>query len=470
MFFLFWLVSLSGTSQNIIQSKKFKINNFESFRSITKHKSHYYLGHYSFSNRGDSANVRLAKLSANLDTIWSKKLGGFGRPLKLYIINDTVHFIYDLGYSVVGRRYYSGIGYIKTDTNGNVLTSGELFNPFLQKITFSSYLDKDSSIIVTGSSAPSLTVRGYQCDWFVYKLDRHTMNPIWSRYYNPGASGACECFASPSSTGHIIVSGMADTQVKFMLVNSANGDTVRTFPPIRGFSRPRSISDMSVSELPDKKGYLFFMNDAAQGIYYLKGQVDTAGREIWRQEKTYGMLQYNHPRISPDGSYVVLQDYQVPPRSTIELTRYSRDTTIMWRRLIATANANRISNLYDYYFEDDSSAVLVGWLGVMNNFFRDTSIILRVSNIGRPYNPLSVPGQVVGPREVLVPYPNPVRGASGFQLRGLTHAGELVVYTLTGQEVARLPVQPDQPIQLPNLRPGVYLGRVGGRAFRFLVE
>jgi hypothetical protein len=472
---LFLFGSLSTKGQGVISQKYWSYTTFDGLRNIMKWDSTTYYatgfsdkyGYWHQQSSTFSSNVLLYRLNKNLDTIWRRNIEAYGYSIKLLRFKDKLVLTVGTTYSTISNQNTSAIEILELDTAGTLLRRIP-FNASQYRYGPSGmFISSDSCYVVHGDITPSMVRRGRQCDWFLLKFNPRTSITEFERFYNPSASFACGCYAEQTPDKGYLISGTADNKVAYQRLDSLGDSTGTVQYAFQALNRGAAYF-AKVMQHPSGNMVFHLTPFTANSTQYTLGLLNQQNSVLWQRtiDSPAGIV----PKIHQDGSIFDVVATQNPYTSTIRKT--NQDSTIVWQMPISAPVPNSLFGFLDCYYESDSSAVFVGQikLGGQNarNFY-----LARLSNIGRPYSPLALAG---GPRADLaavVAYPNPTTDGI-IQLRGLTQAANLQVYTTTGQLLFETGIMPGQQVQLQNTSPGLYFWRatnhVGVMAGRVVVR
>jgi hypothetical protein len=456
----YWLPAQVASAQQVVFQKYFSMSTFDSYSSITKWDSTtYYATGYSDRYGLITTNPNyfynsliLFRFNKFGDTIWKKPIVAYGVANKILRYKDKLIVLMSTAYSTISNQRTESIEILELDTAGTLLRRIPYNATQYRYGPSGMFISSDSCYVVHGDITPSMVRRGRQCDWFLLKFNPRTSITEFERFYNPSASFACGCYAEQTPDKGYLISGTADNKVAYQRLDSLGDSTGRVQYAFQALNRGAAYN-AAVQQHPSGNFYFSLSPTTSNSNQYTVGMVNPNNQVLW-QRTIFGGIGMK-PKINTDGSVFDLVAQQNPFASNIRKT--GQDSTIIWQLPINTTVPNSPFSFYDCYYESDSSAVFVGVtrLGGQNarSFY-----LARLSNIGRPYSPLSLEG---GPRAnlaVVVAYPNPTTDGT-IQLRGLTQEANLQVYTTTGQLLFETGIMPGQQVQLQNTSPGLYFWR-----------
>jgi hypothetical protein len=452
--------TLPTKGQGVISQKYWSYTTFDGLRNIMKWDSTTYFA-TGFSDRygisqppfsNFSTNVLLYRLNRNLDTVWRRNLIAYGNSIAITRADDKLVLAVNTTYSTISNQNTASVEILELDTAGNLLRRLPYNATQYRYSPTGMFVGLDGSYVVYGYITPSMVRRGRQCDWFLLKFNPRTSITEFERFYNPSASFACGCYAEQTPDKGYLISGTADNKVAYQRLDSLGDSTGRVQYAFQALNRGAAYN-AGIYQHPSGNLVFTVTPVTANSSQNTLGMINTSNQLLWQRTVVSGFS--FRPKINTDGSIFDLASRPNPYTNNIRKT--APDSTIIWQVPINTTVPNSPFAFYDCYYESDSSAVMVGFtqLGGQNarSFY-----LARLSNIGRPYSPLSLEG---GPRAVLpavVAYPNPTTDGT-IQLRGLTQEANLQVYTTTGQLLFETGIMPGQQVQLQNISPGLYFWR-----------
>jgi hypothetical protein len=319
----------------------------------------------------------------------------------------------------------------------------------------------NGDLVVYGYTSPGTLFGNTQCDWLLMRIAPDGRLKWW-RIYNPLAGYACGCAATEDINGRITMVGTKDAQLATQVVDS-NGVVVRPMKEIVVNTRNVAMSIINVKTYLDG-GLVITSQEMGQPAFSQLIRLDTAGSILWKIREPGGS---RSPFVSTDSTICALWINTVEGR----LYKYRPDGTVISSALIrAFQGGNSTLAFFDALFDQDGSATVVGTTRLTNaTGSPQGAYIARISNIGIPYDPVSVPGPVVhaGP---LYGFPNPA--SREFTVTGLAPGAPFQLYSISGQQHT-VPTQrfdAQQVLDISALPSGLYFLKSGGRVLRFLRE
>ncbi len=452
--------TLPTNGQGVISQKYWSYTTFDGLSNIMKWDTSTYFatgfsnkyGYWHQQSSTFARTVLLYRLNKNLDTVWRRNIEAYGYSIKLVKFGNKLVLTVGTTYSTISNQNTSAIEILELDTAGTLLRRIPYNASQYRYGPSGMFISSDSCYVVYGDITPSMVRRGRQCDWFLLKFNPRTSITEFERFYNPSASFACGCYAEQTPDKGYLISGTADNKVAYQRLDSLGDSTGRVQYAFQALNRGAAYN-AGIYQHPSGNLVFTVTPITSNSSQNTLGMINTSNQLLWQRTVVSGFS--FRPKINSDGSIFDLASRPNPYTNNIRKT--APDSTIIWQVPINTTVPNSPFAFYDCYYESDSSAVMVGFtqLGGQNarSFY-----LARLSNIGRPYSPLSLAG---GPRADLadvVAYPNPTTDGT-IQLRGLTQEANLQVYTTTGQLLFETGIMPGQQVQLQNTSPGLYFWR-----------
>jgi hypothetical protein len=167
----------------------------------------------------------LCKMDNYGDTIWVRDLKTYGYPIKVASYNNKLIVLVATQYDALTNLAVKRLDVLELDTNGSLQRRLPFNNPNYRYSPQGLLISSDSCYVIYGNISNSPTRPGFQCDWFMIKFNPRTNITEFEKYYNPGASWACDCYVENASGGGFLVSGVRGNSVGFVHTN-VMGDTL----------------------------------------------------------------------------------------------------------------------------------------------------------------------------------------------------------------------------------------------------
>jgi hypothetical protein len=318
---------------------------------------------------------------------------------------------------------------------------------------------------VYGSISGSAVRPGYQCDWFMIKFNPRTNITEFEKYFNPGDSYSCGCYAENAPGGGFLVSGTNGAKISYVHTD-VMGDTLEPIKSIKPFTVPMVALGVRVKQHPsgnyiyESSGTNFTNNNQ-----YAFGIIDPFSNIVWQKTMKNSGGGYIPIQINQDGSF--FDSFGQSNSSGINEIYYRKtapDSSTIWVKLLVQSSPTITYALYDGIYESDSSVTFVGYKknrGPSSQLF----YMARITGIGQPFNPVT---NVVAPREAeaVSLYPNPTSA----QVQ-LNRSGVLQLYDGLGRVMGTWQVEAGQALDLGGFAKGIYYWRLNGYAgHRVVVE
>jgi hypothetical protein len=438
----FWLCPLVGQSQELIWEKKIPLSNYEKFSCVVKSNDG---GYFAFGTTDKwmllnpvIGGAFIMKFDQNGDTLWTKWTGYFGGFNQVYKgENGTIFALLAYRDQVLNKTSWC----IYT-----VSSEGEhLFNIPIQ-VEGASLLDMEfrhGYIWISGQKTPSLFhPPGFTYDFLLMKL-RPDGTEVFSYVYNandPTSRGRKMEFMP---NGNILFSGSVGNKIGAFEIDTAGVQVqYRTY-----FTNPLNMGWQGtvVNQIADGNRIVGAYRSTNPVSHYL-GKHDTSNIKIWGGIKPGAILQGS---ANADSSIIVITQSDVD-----EIKRIKSDSSIMWAVNFTNTPLGRTKQIWDVYYEQDQSGVIVGSNsnpgGSNANLY-----IAKFGGFGIPFDPTSVKAfESLKTDAVPIPFPNP--GKDWIKFTILAGPGKVTLTDMQGRKVWEGEYLPEKGVNTKSLPTGIY--------------